>query len=159
MYTRKQIWSMQCCMASHKEWHLQEAGLKLLKMKSEISQWQLNKCLIPLQILLLLYRAPVNWQCTPNIDCLAASNAICTKRSTTQFGLLLFESEVNNNSQTCSIIHLTSLVTFFQDSASKMSYTCERIIIIIIWIRKYEQNGTFQFWLKFTYHFLLLNTY
>ena len=36
----------------------------------------------------------------PNTDCLAASNGVCTKRNTARFELLLFENEVNNNSQT-----------------------------------------------------------
>jgi len=33
----------------------------------------------------------------PNIDFLAASNGVFTKRNTARFGLLLFENEVNNN--------------------------------------------------------------
>ena len=48
----------------------------------------------------------------PNTDCLAASNGVCTKRNTAQFELLPFENEVNNNSQTWPLIHLTSLATF-----------------------------------------------
>jgi len=35
-----------------------------------------------------------------NIDCLSASNGVCTKKNTAQFRLLLFDNKVNNNSQT-----------------------------------------------------------
>jgi len=49
----------------------------------------------------------------PNTDCLTASNGVCTKRNTAQFGLLMVENEVNNNSQTWPRIHLTSLATFY----------------------------------------------
>ena len=49
----------------------------------------------------------------PDADCLAASNGVCTKRNTARFELLLFENEVNNNSQTWPLIHLTSLATFY----------------------------------------------
>ena len=49
----------------------------------------------------------------PNTDCLAASKGVCTKRNMARFELLLFENEVNNNSQTWPLIHLTSLATFY----------------------------------------------
>ena len=39
----------------------------------------------------------------------------------------------------------------FQDSASEVSYANDNY--------EYEQNGKFQFWLKYTYCFFLLDTY
>ena len=49
----------------------------------------------------------------PNTNCLAALNDACAKRSTAWFRLLLFKNEVNNNSQTWLLVHLTSLVATF----------------------------------------------
>ena len=81
----------------------------------------------------------------PNTDCLTALNGVCTKRNTAQFGLLLVEKEVNNNSQTWPLIHLTSLANFY--STSEVSYTCESIIIMNI-----NKMANFSFkWLKYTY--------
>ena len=51
----------------------------------------------------------------------------------------------------------------FQDSAFKLSLWKNNNNYYYIMHMKYEQNGKFQFWLKFTYHFLftwyLLGTY
>jgi len=47
--------------------------------------------------LVCFYPTPAKLGSTsPNVDCLAASNGICTKRNMAQFELLLFENEVNN---------------------------------------------------------------
>ena len=67
-----------------------------------------------LRSVLTFYSTPANLAAhTLNIDCLAASDGVCTKRKTAWFGLLLFKNKVNNNSQTRPFIHLTSLVTFY----------------------------------------------
>jgi len=47
-----------------------------------------------------------------------------------QSGLFLLDSEVNNDPQTCPLIHLLSLA--IKDSAPRMGYPCERIIMIAI---------------------------
>ena len=79
------------------EWHLpvqEEADW----LRLEISLRQLNECIQP--TLFISIPPPKLGSAHPNTDCLAASNGICTKRNTVQFKLLLFENEVNNNSQT-----------------------------------------------------------
>jgi len=50
-----------------------------------------------------------------------------------QFGLFLLYSEVENGPQTCPLIYLLSMDTFYFNILllSRMSYPCERIIIVI----------------------------
>jgi len=149
-------YKVQCCMASHMKWHLpvqEEAdckGCSCSKNKVE----NITKRATRMHSTNLAHFYPT----TPaklgstrlNTDYLATSNGICTKRNMAQFELLPFENEVNNNSQTWPLIHLTSLATF----SSK--------ILLLKWVMpvkkyyedkdeyEYEQNGNFQFWVIFT---------
>jgi len=66
----------------------------------------------------------------PNIDCLATSNCVCTKRNTARFELLLFENKVNTDMTTCPLDKPSYFL--FQDAAFEVSYACERMIIIIL---------------------------
>ena len=88
-------------MASHMEWHLpvqEEADwLRLLLFENEVRS--IAKAVTQMQLTSLAPLYPTAGSACPSIDCLATSNGICTKRNMAQFGLLLFENEVNNNSQ------------------------------------------------------------
>ena len=91
--------------------------------------------------LVRFYPTPAKFDSTcPNTDCLATSNGFCTKRNTTRFGLMLFENEVNNNSQTWPLIHLTSLATFYSKTLLL------KWVIAVKEYYKYEMN--MNKWLK-----------
>ena len=83
---------------------------------------QLHECIQPT----LLHNSKLS-SARPITNCLAASNGVCTKRNTAQFGLLLFENVVKNNMTTYPFDKPSYFL--FQDSASEVSYACERIIL------------------------------
>ena len=91
-------------------------------MKLEISQWQLHECIQLTLFISIPHQQNLVAYICPNTDCLPTSNGVW-QRSTAQFKLLLFENEVNINSQTWPLIHLTSLATFY---CKILRYACEK---------------------------------
>ena len=156
---KSEVW---CCMASHMEWHrqVQEEGdwLRLLLFENEVGN--ITKTATWMHLTYLVLSIPCQQtQAAHSLDtdCLAASNGICTKRNTAQFGLVLFENKVNNNSQTWPLIQLTSLATFYSKTTSEVNYACERIIINIDIVNMKMANFSFG-WNTHTASFYLILT-
>jgi len=93
-------------MASRMEWHqpVQEEAdwLRLFLFENKVENITKRATRMHSTNLVCFYpTTPAKLGSTRlNTDCLAALNGVCTKRNTAQFKLLLFEKEVNNNSQT-----------------------------------------------------------
>ena len=103
VYTRKQIWIAQCCLAFLRaflmEWHLpayEEADwTRLLVFKNKVGNITMTATWMHSASLVRFYPTPAKLgSARPKSYCLAASNGVCAKWSTARFELLLFKNEV-----------------------------------------------------------------
>ena len=127
-YAIKQIWNARCCMASCMEWQEKADWLRLFLFKN-ISQRQLHEC-IQQTLFVSIPWCQLNFVVhTLNTDCLAASNGICT----IQLWLLLSEMKSIITHGHAQLSTQQAWLLFIpRDSASTVSYACERIWITIM---------------------------